>query len=104
MPRIRVIDKAGIEHELEIEPGRTLMEVLRELDNGVTALCGGMCSCATCHIYVAPEWAGRLPGATPDERGLVEYLNHATEHSRLSCQVEFTSALDGLRVQIAPEE
>src|SRR5437764_841918 len=77
---------------------------LRELDYGVAAICGGMCSCATCHVYVDPEWQPRLPAMMSDERELLSELAHYRENSRLSCQVEFTPELAGLRVRIAPDE
>jgi 2Fe-2S ferredoxin len=80
------------------------MEVLRELDYGVAAICGGMCSCATCHIYVDPAWAEKLPPPMSDERDLLSELAHHRENSRLSCQVEITQALSGLKVTIAEDE
>jgi 2Fe-2S ferredoxin len=80
------------------------MENLRELDYGVAAICGGMCSCATCHVYVDPAWVDRLPAAMSDERELLSEMAHTEVNSRLSCQIEFTPALAGLRVTIAPDE
>lgn len=104
MPVIRVVDREGIEHEEQAETGLKVMEILREFDYGVAAICGGMCSCATCHVYVDPEWAPKLPDVQSDERELLEGLSYVKSESRLSCQVEFTPALDGLRVTIAPDE
>ena len=80
------------------------METLREFDYGVAAICGGMCSCATCHVVIAPEWAGKLSPAMTDARELLSELSHYQPTSRLSCQVEMTDALDGLTVTIAPDE
>jgi ferredoxin, 2Fe-2S len=104
MPLMRVVDRDGIEHEIEARAGLKVMENLRELDYGVAAICGGMCSCATCHIFVDAAWADRLPVPMSDERELLSELSHAQENSRLSCQVEFTPELAGLRVTIAPDE
>lgn len=104
MTVLRVVDRDGNEHEVEGKPGLKVMEILRELDYGVAAICGGMCSCATCHVYVDPEWFARLPPPMSDERELLSELSHAQEHSRLSCQVEFTEQLGGLKVTIAPDE
>jgi 2Fe-2S ferredoxin len=70
----------------------------------VAAICGGMCSCATCHVYVDPDWRDRLPAPMADERELLSDLAHYDDGSRLSCQIEFTPQLDGLRVTIAPDE
>ena len=105
MPTVRVIDRDGAERELDAPNGSALMEPLRDMDDGVAAICGGMCSCATCHIYVVDrEWQARLPAVMSDERELLSELSHYKDNSRLSCQLEFTPELAGLRVQIAPDE
>jgi len=78
--------------------------VLRELDYGVEAICGGMCSCATCHVIVEPEWFTRLGEREIDEQDLLEVLDAYSDTSRLSCQIELTPELDGIAVTIAPEE
>ena len=104
MALLRVVDRDGVEHEVDAKPGLKVMETLRELDYGVAAICGGMCSCATCHVYVDPEWASKLPEPMSDERELLTELSHHEQNSRLSCQIEFTNELAGLRVTIAPDE
>jgi ferredoxin, 2Fe-2S len=104
MALLRVVDRDGVEHEVEGKTGLKVMENLRELDYGVAAICGGMCSCATCHVYVDPDWQARLPAIMSDERELLSELTHYQENSRLSCQLEFTPELTGLRVRIAPDE
>lgn len=104
MARLRIMDREGVEHEVEGRTGLKLMETLRELDFGVAAICGGMCSCATCHVYVDADWASRLPRPDSNERALLDELDHARPTSRLSCQIEFSEALSGLRVTIAPDE
>jgi 2Fe-2S ferredoxin len=104
MATLQVIDRDGVSHDVEAKPGLKVMEILRELDYGVAAICGGMCSCATCHIYVDPAWAEKLPPPMSDERELLSELAHHRDDSRLSCQVEFTAALSGLKVTIAPDE
>ena len=81
------------------------MEILREYDFGVIASCGGFLSCATCHVYVDQAWIDRLPEMQFDERELVSMLSTFREgSSRLSCQVPFTEALDGIKLRVAPEE
>lgn len=104
MALLRVIDRDGQEHEVEAKTGLKVMETLRELDYGVAAICGGMCSCATCHVYVDPDWQARLPAPMSDERELLTELAHVQDGSRLSCQIELTPELAGLRVTIAPDE
>jgi 2Fe-2S ferredoxin len=105
MPSIHLTDIYGVEHVIEAPPGLKLMEILREHEYGVTASCGGFCSCATCHVYVDAAWVSRLKDMQSDERELVTMLttfNPAT--SRLSCQVTFTDDLDGIHLTVAPEE
>lgn len=105
MPTIHVTDIYGQQHTIEAAFGLKLMEILREYDFGIAASCGGFCSCATCHVYVDSTWMARLPDRQSDEADLLSMLttyNKAT--SRLSCQVEFTPALDGIELTVAPEE
>lgn len=104
MTLLKVIDRDGKEHDVEARTGVKVMETLRELDYGISAICGGMCSCATCHIYIDPAWVSRLPAPMSDERELLTELAHHKETSRLSCQIDMTEALAGLRVTIAPDE
>jgi 2Fe-2S ferredoxin len=104
MALLRVVDRDGVEHEVDAKPGLKVMETLRELDYGVAAICGGMCSCATCHVYVDPEWTPKLPAPMSDERELLTELSHHEHNSRLSCQIEFTNEMAGLRITIAPDE
>jgi 2Fe-2S ferredoxin len=104
MARMTVVDREGKEHEIEAKPGLKLMEILRELDYGVSAICGGLCSCATCHIFIDESWVDRLPKKQSDEQELLTELpDYREAASRLSCQVEFTSSLDGLKIAIAPD-
>ncbi|MDC0586549.1 MAG: 2Fe-2S iron-sulfur cluster-binding protein [Gammaproteobacteria bacterium] len=105
MALIHVIDSEGEEHEVEGQIGLSLMESLRDLDNGTLALCGGMCSCATCHCFIEEPWASSLSERQDDELELLEDLDSfKKDQSRLSCQIEFTEDMDGMRVQIAPDE
>jgi 2Fe-2S ferredoxin len=104
MPLLRVVDRDGVEHEVEAKSGLKVMETLRELDYGVAAICGGMCSCATCHVYVDQDWVAKIPPAMSDEKELLNELSHHETNSRLSCQIEFTDSLAGLKVTIAPDE
>jgi len=105
MAQVVVVDRDGVEHSIEGRTGVSLMETLREVEWGTAAICGGMCSCATCHVFVDPDWAGRLPAPQPDEKELLqELVGYVPERSRLSCQVNFEESLDGLRIEIAPDE
>ncbi len=105
MGKIHVTDREGGQHEIEMNAGDSIYEPLRELDGGIEALCGGMCSCATCHIFVEPEWAAKLEPAEGDELELLEETECYQEgKSRLSCQIVFNDDLDGMTFTIAPEE
>ena len=105
MAKMVVTDRDSQVHEVEGQPGLKFMETLREFDYGVTAICGGLCSCATCHIFVDPQWMPRLPAPQGDEKELLVELQHYDPaRSRLSCQVDFTEALDGIRLEVAPDE
>jgi ferredoxin, 2Fe-2S len=105
MPKINVIDRSGASTEVQAENGLSLMEVVR--DEGfdeLLALCGGCCSCATCHVYVEESYVAKLPEMTEDENDLLDSSDHRNATSRLSCQIEMTDSLDGLTVTIAPED
>ena len=105
MPNITVVNHAGEETTIDAAEGRTLMEVIR--DNGfdeLLALCGGCCSCATCHVHVDAAYMAKLPEMSEDENDLLDSSEHRNEYSRLSCQIPVTSDLEGLKVAIAPED
>lgn len=105
MPKLIVTNRAGETSEIEVEDGLTVMEAIR--DNGfdeLLALCGGCCSCATCHVFVEDAGGEALPEMSEDEDDLLESSDHRQENSRLSCQLPFTPGLDGLKVTIAPED
>ena len=105
MPKLTVVTRSGEERTVEAIDGLSVMEAIR--DNGfdeLLALCGGCCSCATCHVHVDPEFAALLPRLTGDEDDLLDSSDDRDENSRLSCQIPFTDELDGLRVRIAEED
>ncbi|MEO6094042.1 MAG: 2Fe-2S iron-sulfur cluster-binding protein [Novosphingobium sp.] len=105
MPQITVVNQSGEESNVEATVGRTLMEVIR--DSGfdeLLALCGGCCSCATCHVHVDPAFKDQLPRMSEDENDLLDSSDHRNENSRLSCQIPITDALAGMKVTIAQED
>lgn len=100
-----VTNREGVEQRIEAQLGQSVMNNIRDAGiDELVALCGGCLSCATCHVYVDPEQAGLLPPMTQDEDDLLDSSSARAETSRLSCQLPFTAALDGLRVTIAPED
>ena len=105
MPKLIVTTRSGETREVEAQAGLSVMEAIR--DNGfdeLLALCGGCCSCATCHVHVDPEFAALLPAMTEDENDLLDSSDDRDATSRLACQIPFTDALDGLKVRIAEED
>ncbi len=103
MPKLTIVNRAGAESEIIAKTGISLMEALREAGfDDILALCGGCCSCATCHVYV--ESAPTLPAMSADEDDLLDSSSCRTPSSRLSCQLQLSGDLDGLRVIIAPED
>jgi 2Fe-2S ferredoxin len=108
MAKVVVTGRDGRQEAIEGEVGYSLMEVIR---NGgleeLLAMCGGSCSCATCHVYVGDSFKALTDGLAPMneyENDLLDTSDHRTAQSRLACQVPFSEALDGLAVTIAPED
>ena len=105
MPSLTIVTRDGSERTVEARIGWSVMENIR--DNGfdeLLALCGGCCSCATCHVHLDDEWFAKVGPRKPDEDDLLDTSDHKIATSRLSCQIEYSEALDGLRVRIAPED
>ena len=103
MPKLIVTTREGETSEIDVSDGLTVMEAIR--DNGfdeLLALCGGCCSCATCHVRVTPEWLDKTGRATEAEQDLIDFESGTDDRSRLSCQVEMSDELDGLVVEVAP--
>jgi len=105
MPQFKIVSHSGEGKTVEASEGRTVMEVIR--DNGfdeLLALCGGCCSCATCHVHIEPDFMDKLPKMSEDENDLLDSSDHRNEYSRLSCQVPVSAALEGCKVTIAQED
>lgn len=101
MINITYVTADGTEHPVEVEPGMSVMEVatLRGID-GITAECGGGCSCATCHVFVCDKWKKTFEEPVPEESDLIEFLDESDADSRLSCQLVLGTEHDGLRVRM----
>lgn len=105
MSTIWVTTRDGAKVEVPGRSGHSVMEIIR--DHGideVLALCGGCCSCATCHVVIDPAFASSLPPIGPDEDALLDSSSHRQAGSRLSCQLVYGKALEGLRMTVAPED
>ena len=105
MPKLIVVTREGETREIEGDAGLSVMEVIRDAGiDELLALCGGCCSCATCHVHVDSDYADKLPAMSDDENELLAISDDRDESSRLSCQIPFTDALDGMVVTIAKED
>lgn len=105
MPSVEVTTRDGRTRRIEGEAGRSLMLNLQAGGiEEILALCGGCCSCGTCHVYVDEAWLDRLPGMKTDENDLLDFSDARQKNSRLSCQIRLTDALDGIAVTVAPED
>ncbi len=105
MPQLNIVGHDGESKAVEAKNGFSVMEVIR--DNGfdeLLALCGGCCSCATCHVYVEDAYIEKLPAMSEDENDLLDTSSNRTPSSRLSCQLPVSDAIDGMTVTIAPED
>jgi len=97
---VHLVDASGARHTLAAPVAQSLMRaaVAAGLD-GIKADCGGMMTCATCHVYVDGAWMARLPAPTNDEDAMLEMTAAPRRPtSRLSCQIALDGDLDGLTV------
>ena len=105
MAKITYIEHGGTEHVVEVANGLTVMEGARDNNiPGIEADCGGACACSTCHVYVDPAWADKIPGKEAMEEDMLDFaFEPDADRSRLTCQIKVTDDLDGLIVQM-PEK
>lgn len=102
---ITFIAPSGARHVVRAEVGQSVMEAAR--NNGVPGIladCGGACSCATCHVYVPEAWRARTGSPDGMELDMLEAAEDVRPESRLSCQIRVTDALDGLMLEIPPDQ
>ena len=105
MSIITVITRDGASVALDGQPGVSIMEHIRGSGiDELLALCGGACSCATCHVYLEHDAPASAPALSDDENELLEGTGHRRANSRLSCQIPFSDMLGCVTVRIAPEE
>ena len=100
MTKITFIDSAGEARDVDAEQGSTVME--SAVRNGVPEIeaeCGGACACATCHVYVEPEWLEAVGKPEPMEEDMLDFAFEVQPTSRLSCQIKVRQPLDGLVVR-----
>ena len=101
MVKITYIEHDGTQHVVEAHEGNSLMQ--NAVDNmvpGIDADCGGACACATCHVFVPAEWLGKVGERDPMEESMLQLAEGVEDNSRLSCQIEVSSELEGLIVHM----
>jgi 2Fe-2S ferredoxin len=105
MPKVTFKLPDGGSASVDAEPGNSLMETAIDNDvPGIIAECGGACSCATCHVYVAAAWFERLPAPDALEDGMLDCVIDRQPNSRLSCQIRISDELDGLEVTVPKDQ
>ena len=101
MAAIIYIAHSGEDHVVEVKPGLSVMEgAIRNNVPGIDADCGGACACATCHVYVDPDWLERTGKAGPMEESMLDFAEGVEPNSRLSCQITVSDTLNGLIVRL----
>jgi 2Fe-2S ferredoxin len=101
MVKITFIEHNGTRHVVDAPLGKSVMQVA--VDNmvpGIVGDCGGCCSCATCHGYVAPAWADKLAPKQEDEEMMLDGALEVRPTSRLTCQITVRPELDGIEVEL----
>ena len=99
MTTITFIEHSGREHVVQATDGQSLMRAA--VSNGVPGIdaeCGGACACATCHVYIQPEWLDRVGPAQGGEREMLDFALDVRGDSRLACQITVSPQLEGLVV------
>lgn len=104
MVKIHLTTRDGIDSNINGKVGISVMEAIRASGcDEIEAVCGGCCSCATCHVYVDTDRPDLLSPLTDDEDDLLDCVEDRRDNSRLSCQVMIVSELDGLKIKIAED-
>ncbi|WP_420551545.1 ferredoxin [Tenacibaculum aiptasiae] len=103
---IKITDREGILHEViaPTDMAMNLMEIVRSYElaeEGTIGICGGMAMCASCQCYVKSNH--QLSEMTPDEDLMLAEAFHVEKNSRLGCQIQITPELEGLEIELAPE-
>ena len=106
MITLHLIAADGEATTLQAKTGDSLMQAAVSANvAGIEADCGGLMTCATCHVYVREPFVSRLPPPQDDELGMLEFTASPRQaNSRLSCQIDLTAALDGLAVDLPPTQ
>ncbi len=105
MPKITFIQTDLSEKTIDAPAGLSVMEVaVKHAMDKIEGACGGSLACATCHVYVHPDWWEKVmpeDGEISDEENdMLDLAFHLTKKSRLSCQIIVKDELDGLIIAL----
>lgn len=103
MPKVTFITAGGERVAAEAKAGDCLLEVAQNADMPLEGTCEGQMACSTCHVIVSKDWFDKLPPASEDEEDMLDLAAGVTRTSRLACQINLSTALDGLEVRIPGE-
>ena len=104
MAKIQFIDFGGTARVVEADSGSTVMEAaIKNGVPGIEAECGGACACATCHVYIEPDWQEKVGPPSSMEEDMLDFAYDVRPNSRLACQIQVKAELDGLIVR-TPEK
>lgn len=103
---IKIIDRDGVAHKIQAptDMNMSIMEVVRAYElapEGTIGTCGGIAMCASCQCYILNDI--QLPEKGADEEAMLWEASNVKENSRLGCQIQITEAIDGLKIELAPE-
>uniref|UniRef100_UPI0040493ACF ferredoxin n=1 Tax=Flavobacterium sp. TaxID=239 RepID=UPI0040493ACF len=104
---IKITDRNGVKHEVlaPTDMNMNVMELIRSYElaeEGTVGVCGGMAMCASCQCYVLNDVL--KTERNDDEEAMLSEAYHVKENSRLGCQIHISEDLDGLEIEIAPEQ
>jgi len=104
---VKITDRKGVIHEVQAptDMNMNIMELIRAYElaeEGTLGVCGGMAMCASCQCYVLNDVISLE--RNPDEEAMLSEAYHVKANSRLGCQIPITEEIDGLEIQIAPEQ
>lgn len=103
MPRVAFISSDGGRREIEVPPGRSVLEVAWENGIEIEGACEGSMACSTCHVILSDTDYDRLPPSSEDEEDMLDLAWGVTPNSRLGCQITLTDALDGIEFNLPSE-
>lgn len=106
VPKVVYVAESGEQRVVDATAGESVMATA--VKNGVPGIigeCGGNASCATCHVWVRDEFLSRTGEIDETEEDLLDMgVTDRRDGSRLSCQIPVTEELDGLTVDIPPDQ